>query len=46
LVVALREELFQLEVDRARGAMSAEDYASIKQSLNQTLKRAMAGGKR
>jgi hypothetical protein len=46
LVVALKEELFQLEVDRADGAISAEEYAAIKQSLNHTLRRAIGSGKR
>lgn len=41
LVEAIKQELFQLEVDRAQGAISAEDYAATKQALNQTLERSI-----
>jgi hypothetical protein len=44
LLDALKEELFQLEVDRAQGTISASDFAAAKQALNQTLKRAMKKG--
>lgn len=42
LVEVLKEELFQLEVDRARGSISPEEYAATKQALNHTLARAVA----
>jgi hypothetical protein len=41
LVEVLKEELFQLEVDRARGSISAEEYTATKQALNHTLQRAL-----
>ncbi len=41
LVEILKEELFQLEVDRARGSISAEEYTATKQALNHTLQRAL-----
>jgi len=41
-IEVLKEELFQLELDRARGSISAEDYAATKQALNHTLERALA----
>ena len=42
LVEVLKEELFQLELDRVRGSISEEDYAATKQALNHTLERALA----
>lgn len=36
---ALKEELFQLESDRLRGAVSPEEYAATKQVLNQSIQR-------
>lgn len=42
LIEVLKEELFQLELDRAQGSISAEDYAATKQALNHTLERALA----
>ncbi len=41
-VDALKEELFQLESDRLRGLISAEEYADTKQALHQNIQRAMA----
>jgi hypothetical protein len=38
---ALKEELFQLEIDRAKGSISPGDYATTKQALNTTLQRAV-----
>jgi hypothetical protein len=38
---ALKEELFQLESDRLRGSISAEEYEAAKAALNQNLQRAM-----
>jgi hypothetical protein len=42
LIEALQEELVQLELDRSRGAVSAEEYASAKLALEGTSKRALA----
>jgi len=42
LIAVLKEELFQLELDRVRGSISEEDYAATKQALNHTLERALA----
>jgi hypothetical protein len=42
LIEVLKEELFQLELDRAQGSISAEDYAATKRALSHTLQRAMA----
>lgn len=44
LLEALKEELFQLEVDRAHGSISAAEYDESRQAINHTLERAM--GKR
>jgi hypothetical protein len=41
-VDALKEELFQLESDRLRGLVTAEEYADTKQALHQNIQRAMA----
>lgn len=38
LLESLKKELFQIEVDRMRGSISGEEYASTKQALEQTLK--------
>jgi hypothetical protein len=45
LLEALKEELFQLEVDRQKGRISAEEYAKAKQALDATLQRALARSK-
>ena len=42
LIEVLKEELFKLELDRAQGSISAEDYAATKEALNHTLERALA----
>jgi hypothetical protein len=42
LIEALQEELVQLELDRSRGDLSGEEYASAKLSLEGTSKRALA----
>lgn len=42
LVRVLKEELFQLEVDRLHGAISGEDYDSAKQALEGTVQRVLA----
>jgi hypothetical protein len=41
LLEALKEELFQLEVERKQGKISAEDYTTAKAALDQTLDRAL-----
>jgi hypothetical protein len=42
LLDALKEELFQLEMDRQQGRLTPEQYASAKAALDQTLQRAAA----
>jgi len=41
LLDALKEELFQLEMEHKRGQLSDQDYASAKAALDQTLSRAL-----
>jgi hypothetical protein len=45
LLEAMKEELFQLEIDRQRGQISPEEYAKAKTALDETIKRALARGK-
>jgi hypothetical protein len=42
LLEALKEELFQLEVERQQGKISAEEYEKSKAALGQTLSRAIS----
>jgi hypothetical protein len=42
LLEALKEEIFQLEVDKHQGRVSAEEYEKAKSALDQTLQRAIA----
>ncbi len=42
LLDALKEELFQLEVEKQQGRISPEDYEKAKAALEQTLRRALA----
>ncbi len=42
LLEAMKEELFQLEVDRQQGQISQEEYAKTKAALDATLKRALS----
>lgn len=42
LLEAMKEELFQLEVDRQQGRISAHEYSAAKQALDTTLQRALA----
>lgn len=42
LLEGLKEELFQLEVEKQQGRISADEYESAKAALDQTLKRALA----
>jgi hypothetical protein len=41
LLAALKEELFQLEMEHKQGQLSNQDYASAKAALDQTLSRAI-----
>jgi hypothetical protein len=41
LLDALKEELFQLEMEHQQGEISAEEYASAKAGLDQALGRAL-----
>jgi len=45
LLDAMKEELFQLELDRQQGKVSPEEYASAKAALDETIKRALARAK-
>jgi hypothetical protein len=45
LLDAMKEELFQLEIERQQGQISAEEYEAQKAALDQTLKRALARSK-
>ena len=42
LLEALKEEIFQLELDKHQGRVSAEEYEKAKSALDQTLQRAIA----
>ncbi|HYH00304.1 MAG TPA: carboxypeptidase-like regulatory domain-containing protein [Terriglobales bacterium] len=42
LLEAMKEELFQLEVDRQQGRISSEEYVKAKAALDATLQRALA----
>jgi len=42
LLEAMKEELFQLEVDRQQGKLSDEEYAKAKSALDETMRRALA----
>jgi hypothetical protein len=41
LLEGLKEELFQLEVDRQQGRISPEEYEKSKSALDYTLQRAL-----
>ena len=41
ILEALKEELFQLEVERKQGKISQDDYEKAKAALDQTLDRAL-----
>jgi hypothetical protein len=41
LLEALKEELFELEVERKQGHISQEEYEKAKSALDQTLERAL-----
>ncbi len=42
LLEAMKEELFQLEIDRQQGKVSADEYAKAKAALDETMRRALA----
>ncbi|HUI83717.1 MAG TPA: hypothetical protein VL240_05810 [Candidatus Binatia bacterium] len=42
LLEAMKEELFQLEIDRQEGRIDPEEYAKAKLALDETLRRALA----
>ena len=41
ILEALKEELFQLEVERKQGKITAEEYEKARAALDQTLERAL-----
>jgi len=45
LLEAMKEELFQLEMDRQHGKLTEEEYTKAKAALDETLKRAVARSK-
>src|SRR5271157_293308 len=45
LLEAMKEELFQLEIDRQQGKISPEEYVKAKAALDETIKRALARSK-
>ncbi len=45
LLEAMKEELFQLEVDRQQGTVSPEEYTKAKAALDETIRRALARNK-
>jgi hypothetical protein len=42
LLEAMKEELFQLELDRQQGTIDAEEYTKAKAALDETIRRALA----
>ncbi len=46
LLNAMKDELFQLEIERQQGVITEEDYEKQKAALDQTLKRALARTRR
>jgi hypothetical protein len=45
LLEAMKEELFQLEIDRQQSKISAEEYGKAKAALDETIRRALARSK-
>jgi hypothetical protein len=45
LLEAMKEELFQLEMDRQQGRITPEEYAKSKAALDETIRRAIARNK-
>ena len=46
LLEAMKEELFQLEIDRQQSKISPDEYVKAKAALDETIKRALARGSR
>jgi len=46
LLDAMKEEIFQLELDRQKGLVSEAEYQKLKSALDQTLGRALSREKR
>jgi len=42
LLDAMKDELFHLELDRQQGKITADEYATAKAALDETIKRALA----
>ncbi len=42
LLEAMKEELFQLELDRQQGKIAPDEYAKAKAALDETIRRALA----
>ena len=42
LLEAMKEELFQLEIDRQQGKVTPDEYTKAKAALDETIKRALA----
>jgi hypothetical protein len=42
LLAALKEELFELEIERQQGKLTPEEYSQAHAALSQTLQRALA----
>ena len=42
LLEAMKEELFQLEIDRTQGKITAQEYEKAKAALDETIRRALA----
>jgi hypothetical protein len=45
LLEAMKEELFQLEIDRQQGKIAPDEYVKAKAALDETIKRALARSK-
>ena len=45
LLEAMKEELFQLEVDRQQGKVTLDEYTKAKAALDETIRRAVSRGK-
>ena len=42
LLEAMKEELFQLEIDRTQGKVTPQEYEKAKAALDETIRRALA----
>jgi hypothetical protein len=45
LLGALKEELFQLEIEHQEGKLTAEEYGKARAALEQTLQRVLVRGR-